>query len=342
MLAAEGYFTIVERLFEQLDLLLNNSVFNSYNALADYLKTPFGLAIILYISLLGLSITQGWIKLSMENLVKALLKLAFIYMAAMHWSFFSHYIVDSINKVAAQIGSILLSTSHATFNFFAGESINKALQSLLIEFTEIGNWTWNKGSWNNLGPFFTALLVWIFGYSLLLLAIFELVIAKVMIAILFSTAPLFISFTVFKVTHGIFDRWLGACIGFTLLTVIISMTLAFIFSLTQSVLVDLYATHASKISLMGFVPVMVVGFIGVGMLLKASHLAQIMGGTITTACGSSLLASTIGYQVVSMLSIGKIASSALKNSKFYINKKAQSNNNRMNSIRKSIIKTDKK
>ncbi len=60
-----SYMTIVEQLFTELDVLLNNYVFHAYNALAGYLRAPLGLAIVLYIVLMGLSITQGWVKLSM-------------------------------------------------------------------------------------------------------------------------------------------------------------------------------------------------------------------------------------------------------------------------------------
>ena len=190
-----AYLTIIERLFTELDLLLNNFVFNGYSALANYLKTPLGLSIVLYIILMGLSISQGWVKLAMGNLVKASIKLAFIYMAAMNWGWFSHNVVDSLNKGVGEIGRVLVSATPVPIPHFAGEGINGAMQSVLIEFTDIGNWIWSRGAWNNISPCFTAVLIWGFGYALILVAIFELVLAKIMLAILFSTAPLFISFT---------------------------------------------------------------------------------------------------------------------------------------------------
>lgn len=263
-----AYLTIIERLFTELDLLLNNFVFNGYSALANYLKTPLGLSMVLYIILMGLSISQGWVKLAMGNLVKASIKLAFIYMAAMNWGWFSHTVVDSLNKGVGEIGSVLVSATPVPIPHFAGEGINGAMQSVLIEFTDIGNWIWNRGAWNNISPCFTAVLIWGFGYALILVAIFELVLAKIMLAILFSTAPLFIPFTLFKTTHGFFDRWLGACVGFALLMIFVSSMLALALSISQWAIADIYLSHAINVSLVGFVPVMIVGFIGVGILLK--------------------------------------------------------------------------
>jgi type IV secretion system protein VirB6 len=314
-----AYLTIIERLFTELDLLLNNFVFNGYSALANYLKTPLGLSIVLYIILMGLSISQGWVKLAMGNLVKASIKLAFIYMAAMNWGWFSHTVVDSLNKGVGEIGSVLVSATPVPIPHFAGEGINGAMQSVLIEFTDIGNWIWNRGAWNNISPCFTAVLIWGFGYALILVAIFELVLAKIMLAILFSTAPLFISFTLFKTTHGFFDRWFGACVGFTLLMIFVSSMLALALSISQWAIADIYLSHAINVSLVGFVPVMIVGFIGVGILLKASHLAQSIGGSVSTASGSALLAGTVGGAVGSALTTIKMPVPALRATKNFMN-----------------------
>ena len=314
-----AYLTIIERLFTELDLLLNNFVFNGYSALANYLKTPLGLFIGLYIILMGLSISQGWVKLAMGNLVKASIKLAFIYMAAMNWGWFSHNVVDSLNKGVGEIGRVLVSATPVPIPHFAGEGINGAMQSVLIEFTDIGNWIWSRGAWNNISPCFTAVLIWGFGYALILVAIFELVLAKIMLAILFSTAPLFISFTLFRTTHGFFDRWLGACVGFALLMIFVSSMLALALSISQCAIADIYLSRAISVSLFVFVPIMIVGFIGVGILLKASHLAQSIGGSVSTASGSALLAGTVGGAVGSALTTLKMPVPALGAAKNFMN-----------------------
>lgn len=305
-MAIPVYYTIVVQLFEELDLLLNNFVFNAYNALAHYLALPLGLAMVLYIVLLGLSITNGWVKLSMSNLVKSAVKLALIYMAAMNWGWFSHYVVSLINDGAGQLGDILVKATPVSIPHFAGEGINGAIQTVLIEFTQIGSWIWNKGSWHAMGPCFSAILIWGFGYASLLVAIFELVLAKIMLAILFATAPLFVSFTLFKPTHGFFDRWLGACVGFGFLMIFVSSMLGLTLSIAQWAITGVYVSHASHMSTVGFVPVMVVGFLGIGIILKTAQLAQSIGGTISTNSGSSLLAGTVGGAMGSAMSMTKM------------------------------------
>lgn len=302
-----SYMTMIEQLFTELDGLLTNYVFNAYQALAHFLQTPLALAIVLYIVMMGLSITQGWIKLSMGNLTKAAVKLALIYTAAMNWGWFSHYGVAVITRGAGEVSDVLIKATPIPIPHFAGTGINGAMQSVMIEVTKIGAWVWDVGSWHNFGPRMTALLIWGFGYALLLVALFELVLAKIMLAILFATAPLFVSFTLFKPTHGFFDRWLGACVGSGLLMVFVSSMLALSLSITQWAIAGSYVSHATGITLVGFVPMMVVGFIGIGVILKAAQLAQGIGGTVTTTSGSALLAGTIGGAVGSGLTALKLS-----------------------------------
>ncbi len=204
-----SYMTIVEKLFTELDILLSDYVFHGYNALVAYLKVPLSLAMVLYIVLMGLSITQGWIKLSMGNLVKSSCKLAVIYLAIMNWGWFNHTVVGLISTGAGQLGDVLVNATPVPIPHFTGGGINGAMQSVLIEFTQIGTWVWNRGSWHNLAPCFNALLIWGFGFALIMVAMFELILAKIMLAVLFATAPLFVGFTLFKPTQGFFDRWLG-------------------------------------------------------------------------------------------------------------------------------------
>lgn len=337
------YTTIIEQLFTELDALLNSYVFHGYSALAGYLKVPLGLAIVLYIVLMGLSISQGWIRLSMGALIKSSIKLAVVYTAAMNWGWFSHTVVDLISTGAGQIGDVLVDATPVSVPHFGGTGINGAMQSVLIEFTKIGNWTWDMGSFRRFGPCFDAILIWGFGYALIMVGVFELILAKIMLAVLFATAPLFVGFTIFKPTQSFFDRWLGACVGFGLLMVFVSSMLALALSITQWAIAGMYLQHVTNIAVTGFVPVMIVGFVGVGIIMKAAQLAQSIGGTVTTSSGSALIAGTIGGAVGGSMSALKTASSPLRNARQVfgaIRPGGTMETSLMNAIRKNLTKGD--
>lgn len=288
------YNTAIVRLFDELDMLLNHFVTNSYSTLMHHLKTPLGAAVVLYIILLGYSITAGWVQCSMSNFIKSIIKIGLIYLFAMNWDVFSHMVVDTIEGGASQIAGWLMNgVNHDVFSF-GNDSVNLALQKTFTEFTRIGYFIWGKGSWHNIGPYFDALFVWGSGLVLITIAVFELALAKIMMSILFGTAPLFVGFTLFKPTHPFFDRWLGAVVGYALVFIFVSTMLALALSLAEWSIGGVLVGKALHFSLVGWLPIALVCALGVGIILSAAKLAQSIGGTVTTASAAGLVAASVG------------------------------------------------
>lgn len=293
------YANVIEQFFkEALDPILHVFVYDGYTTFAEHLKAPLGTAVVLYIVLLGISISQGWIKLSMAEFVKSAIKIGLVYTFAMHWGEFSHFVVDGIQNSASQISSWYVSATPIHLPQFAGTGIEGAMQSILIEFTKLGAWIWGKGSWDAKGAYFTALMIWGFGYAVILIGLLEIVAAKIMLAILFTSAPLFISFTLFKPTQSFFDRWLGAITGFAFLLIFVSAAMALALSFAQwaigGMFINQFINHTVHIELMSCVPTIVVGFVGVGMMYKVASMAQSIGGAVSTASGAEMFASAVG------------------------------------------------
>lgn len=336
---APTYMTIVETLFQQLDLLLDNYVFHAYNALANYLQKPLALAMTLVIVMLGWSVTQGWVKLSAGHLVKMGIKLGLVYMAAMQWGWFSHYVLALLETSAGQIGKVLLDATPIPLPNFTGLGINGAMQLVLIEFVKIGSWVWDIGSWHNTGPYVSALIIWFFGCAQIVVAVLELALAKIMLAVLLATAPLFFGFTLFKPTQNFFDRWLGACVGFSLLMIFVSSMLALALSVTQWAIGETYLNHALGMTLVGFVPIMMVGALGIGILLKAAQLAQSIGGTVTTNSGASLIAGTVGGMIGSSMNSLKGAKAGARGVGKLVGMGKSMGKSRFNSIRSALRKS---
>ncbi|MDF1760845.1 MAG: type IV secretion system protein [Coxiellaceae bacterium] len=291
---------VIEALYTELHVLLADYVFDAYGALAAYIKLPLALAITLYICLLGVAITQGWVKLSLAEFGKSALKIAFIYMAAINWAWFSENVIGLISHGAGHISAILTSATPMPVPHTSGEGINAAMQLVLNELTAIGMTLWHNGSWHNFGPMFSALLVWGFGYAMLLVSLFELMLAKIMLAVLFATAPLFISFTLFKPTQGFFERWLGACVGYALIMVFVAAMLSLVLTIAQWVLQQVYIPHIGGTMIFSaFVPMVLVGFVGVGLILKSAQLAQAIGGTVMMVAVSTNVSASIANMLFS-------------------------------------------
>lgn len=309
-MSAPIYSYVIEQFFQlELNPILKVYVYNGYQALAEHLAEPLGFAMVLSLCLLGIAISQGMVQLTMENFVKLAVRMGLIYTFGMNWGYFSEYIVNGIQTAAGQIGDWLIAATPVPLPQFAGSGIIGAMQSVLIEFTKVGSWVWAQGNIYESGPLLVAILIWGFGYAMLMIALFEIVMAKIMLAILFTTAPLFISFTLFKPTQPFFDRWLGSIVGYCFLLIFVSATIALALNFAQWAVGDVYFTHVTTITIVGFVPIMVVCFIGIGVILKISHIAQNIGGSVCATSGTQLLAGAVGGFIGGAMSGGSLTKS---------------------------------
>jgi len=311
MMSAPLYTTIVVELFSELDTLLNHYIYNGYHNVAHALKLPLSIAITLYIVLMGIAINQGWTKLTFPELTKSAVKIALVYLFAMHWDVFSEYAVKGVTQSAMALGNILVNSNPLHLPHFGGAGLIGGLQSIMIEITKISVWTWHLGSFTSPSPYFTASLIWLFGYASLMIGIVEIVAAKVMLAVLFTTAPLFIAFTLFKPTQGFFDRWIGAIVGFAFVMIFVSAMLGLTITITQWAIGTTYIQHALGIKLIGFIPFMVVGIVGIVLIFKMAGMAQSIGGVVTTSSGSTMAASLVGSFIGSSLGASRLGRSLL-------------------------------
>lgn len=286
------YTNIVFRLLEEIDLLLKNFVYNGYSALSSYMSIPLGVIAALYIVILGYAVMLGQVRLSVRDLIKSVLKIAFIYVAVTNWSWFSEYFVGLINSAISEIGSALVSATPVHIPGLGG--IDGAMQTVLIQFTRIGSAVFNTGGLTNLGGIFDGLLIWGFGYLITAIALFEIILSKVMLAVLFIFAPLMVAFCFFAPLRKVFDRWIGAIVGFALLQLFVTAAVGLTLSLAYDWTAAYIGAAAIHIGNFGTLPIVVIGIINIGLIWKASHLATNLGGDACASSSSAMVAGLVG------------------------------------------------
>ena len=293
-MSSPTFDTVILQLFTLVDQILNNYVYHGYSVLASHLQTPLGLAMTLYIMVMALAVMQGWIQCSVGSLSKSIVKMVMVYCFAMHWDLFSQYAVNGLEGGVSTIGNWMITASPIPIPHFAGEGIDGALQSVMIEVTKVGAWTWDMGGITHLGPLFVALVIWALGYLGLIFAVMEILLAKIMLAVLFTVAPLMIAMTLFKPTQGIFDKWIGTLCGFSCVMIFVPTTVTLCLSLMQWVVGSYYVGHAVGVHLVSFVVFLVVGYLCVRLIREVTTQALYIGGAATGASGSSMLAAGVG------------------------------------------------
>lgn len=289
-----SYDTLINSLLTQVDDLLVDYVQNGYQALIDYLAAPLGAAIVLFFVCYGVSMSQGWIKGSISGLTYSLFKIGVIYFLAMNWGNFSFYVYDLFYKGASEIGAVLLGASPIHFSTAEELTINSALQTVLDEIWQIAQWIFDKGGITDPGPWIGGVLVGLIGVFLIGFSLLEIVIAKCMLSILFVIAPLFIAFTLFEMTENFFDRWLGACISYSVLMILISASLGIVLSLDYWIVNDMHAAKADGVTWIDTGAVILVTWVCIGIIKRISVLAMSIGGSVSTISANEMFAGAVG------------------------------------------------
>lgn len=180
-----------------------------------------------------------------------------------------------------------------------------ALQDAFNQFVHLGHLAWNEGGFSfhkfAIQPLIGGLIIFASGLGMILVGVFELLLAKIMTSVLLTTAPLFIGFTLFTPTQGFFDRWLGALVGYALIPLFVSAILALTLAVSDWALSDAFSHPVfSSDGLNVYVITAVVGILGIFMVLRVAHLAQSIGGTVCTSGASGF----VGGFVMGSLSRG--------------------------------------
>jgi type IV secretion system protein VirB6 len=293
-MASPIYSNVILNLSNQIDALTQNFIFNGYQALSSMLAKPLAALSILFIVLMGYGITRGIIKTPLDELVKFSVRLGIICFLAMNWANFSSYVIDFFVKGASELGVALMKSTQFTPKALSDDNIIKGLQSVFTEVIRVGAETAKKTSFKNLGPLFSALMIYLSGIAVTGLALMELVVAKLMLALCLVTAPLFLILTLFDKTRAFFDRWLGLLVGFSLVFVFVSSVVGLCMSLIHWSVAGYADSHAPVIDSVGWVPILLISCFCVAALSQAAHIAKAIGASCHTAGGAAMVGGFLG------------------------------------------------
>lgn len=283
------YHNFIIQLAGEIDKLTHHFIFDGYKALASYLQGPLAAMILLYIILKGYGIATGVIEQHKQELFRFCIRVGGIYMFAMNWDFFSFYVRDLFVVGSETIATKLM----LAFNKqAAGSSINQGIQNVLNEILKLGCDLFEAGSLRKLTPYFAGMMIFLSGSITLGLAFIEIVTAKLMMAILLCTAPLFILFTLFDQTKPFFERWLGLLAGFSFVLIFVSGVIGLCVRLLHWV-TSSFTGDSASVSAAIWVPIFIVAALCVSGLLLAVSIGKSIGGSVCTSSGTAMAGNLI-------------------------------------------------
>lgn len=297
----------IYELLAQTDIMLRSYLYNGYEALLLYLKTPLLSVTTLYIVILGYGSLSGHIKLDQKEFMKSALTISLIYLAVTNWDFIQLNFVDLVNAIINNISDALVSATPIHVPGVSG--IDGALQMALDQFEEIMLAFMHQSDWHNWGPFFEGLIVGGLGFVVIGIAVFEIILAKVMVAILMIFTPIMAMLCYFKKFQPVFDRWLGMLIGFIFLNFFVILGVAFALNIfyiwlgAHSIDQIIGMKHAA------IIPAVILGIISIGIIWKASTYAMQLGAVTSGGGGAAFMGGLIGGAMGAAIPAGKLMSS---------------------------------
>lgn len=285
---------IVVDIFTQLDYLLKNYVQHGYSAVVDVMKVPLGIAITLYCGILLYNWHLGTNDLSTKAVVTSILKICFLYSLAMNWDFFSGYFVALVNGCADDVGKALVNAAPVHMPTTSGEGITGSLQMVLSVFMQFAQVCFKSGSIHNPMPAFEGLIVYIVGGALTLVAVIELVVAKVFLSLLFAMAPLFATLALFKPTQGMFDNWIKEISGYALMMIFVAAVIGFVYTLLELVLPVEAISKLTSINAGSSIIASILGGLSILLLIQAGKQGKALGGGFVSSSGSAMMGAMVG------------------------------------------------
>jgi type IV secretion system protein VirB6 len=287
------YQNLIADLGIQIKLITSAYTVGGYETVAAKLRPPFGAACLLFITLKGFAILFGAIKEPINDFAKSAIKIGLIFSLITSWSFFASYFVDFLTSAANQIGEVLMYMSPVTDSRFKSIELTKGLQLVLNEVVQVGNWTFSKGSWTNIGPYITAILIWFSGGAVVFYTFSEIIISMMMSSVLYCVAPLFIILTLFEITRGWFDKWLSSCVSYALILIFVSAVGGFFLQLVHASIPITSAGTIHPMHLTGWFPIAFCSLLCIKATREAVGLAKSIGGNFSGSSGSEMVGGLI-------------------------------------------------
>ncbi|RUR10815.1 type IV secretion system protein [Legionella sp. km772] len=302
---AMTYNNFIIQLAGEIDRLTRHFVFDGYKAMASILQAPLASMIILYIVLKGYGIAQGVIKQPQHELFRFAIRAGLIYMFALNWELFSFYVRDLFIVGSETIGTKLMLALNQQG---LGSSINQGIQNVLNEILKLGCDLFKIGSLRKPTPYFAGMMVFLSGSITLGLAFIEIVTAKLMMALVLCTAPLFIVFTLFDQTKPFFERWLGKLSGFSFVLIFVSAVVGLCVRLLHWV-TSSFMTDSTQVSAAIWIPIFIVACLCITGIFQAVCIGKSIGGSVCTSGGAAMVGGFIG----SSLGAGRFSKTFMRN-----------------------------
>ncbi len=296
-----SYDTTIIQVFMYIDSMLDSFVFDGYTAMSKYVATIIVPLLTIHFALKGYRLILGTSDGSAKEFMASIMKVAFVLLVGLSWGWFSKYVVQGVTDIVNDASIAVLINARAKLPGHAvqalvgvvgPESLPVAIQSIFALVAKAGTYILQQGGFPAgwIGAFF----IWLTGYAAIWSAAVEILLAKILLAMLFVLAPFCVCFRLFERTEGYFDKWVAGIVGSALVFIFVSLALSFAVAVIEWAMVNIVTHKGVGVSLSAAFGIGFCGFFAWKIISKMTHQAHAIAGAVCNDSGSSLMAGAVG------------------------------------------------
>lgn len=267
MAGASG--NLVEDVINLIDTAMTTYILDTFNNIAAALLPSFRNILVLYFMLYGLAIWRGLVELPAKELANRALICSLIYGLVFTFSIYNTFLVDVLTNSPDALAGAVSGTTGNAISTDLGLIYQNALDATARAF-DVDGWFL---------PYVLGILIFLAATVAVTLTLFNIGIAKIAIAILVATGPIFIVLRLFDFSKKMFDAWLQQVINYILLIVFTVAVLTFFNGIFQAA-IDAIPADPDSITLGNVTPTVVVGVLVFLVLRQVSGLASSIAGGV--------------------------------------------------------------
>lgn len=211
---------VVDQLFRRIDELGLRFTETTYVALAGEIGSIFTLLTSLYVIVWGYQIWSGTASGGPADHAARLFRVFVIYALAVFWGDFQTFIYNTANELPKSIGNIVI-RGVGGGNNSDNAGIEQALSNVWHVGVDAASKITKNASLLSPGPYIIAGIVLVTIALFVAFAAGLIILAKIILWVLLSLAPIFIVLLLFNVTTRFFNGWVSAVVQFVLVPVIV-------------------------------------------------------------------------------------------------------------------------
>lgn len=263
-----------------VDAVISNFVNTAYT---NFVQANTGLITLLftvYIMMMGYQFLLHRHHYHVTTMIKQVIVMLCVYALIMNWNLYDLFVYRIFTDEPNTIANVLINSA----NGIQAGTVSQALDGIYLAVTNSAMDLFNQISFSASGIAFAiyALLVLIVGVLMCVYALLLFIYSKMMMAVTLALGPIFILFTLWESTQGLFSAWLNKLTTIALIPVITSGVLVLMLSVVQVTLSGLNQP-ISSMQFHGIAPFLGLCLATTLILMQVLRICSSLGGGIALA-----------------------------------------------------------